>query len=89
MIRRFAADRRAPRRWALWMGVLAVFLGRTLPGGDALPPWRHWIEIADPAHSKSLESLFDLSWRSSGGKEGVLTVDKQPAPGGGRCLRST
>ncbi len=49
-----------------------------------LLPWQRWIEMPDPAQSKSLESLFSLSWRNSGGKEGRLSIAKDRGPWGGK-----
>lgn len=47
-------------------------------------PWQRWVETPDPQARKSLESLFDLPWRSSGGPEGKLSIAEEPGPWGGK-----
>ncbi len=51
-----------------------------------LMPWQQWVEKPIAAQSKSLESLFELQWNDSGGKEGHVSVADAPGPWGGKVL---
>lgn len=67
---------------------LACAIGSAVvPGlGQSLLPWQHRVYSADEAHSRDMESLFDLPWASSGGKEGELAIAAEPGPWGGKCF---
>ncbi len=71
---------------AAWILIGSTLLSRAACGA-AQPPWRHWIEKPDPARARRLESLFDLRWRSSGGKEGKLSVAPDRGPWGGKYFK--
>ena len=47
-------------------------------------PWQEWVEKPVPEETRKLESLFDLPWRSSGGKEGTLSLAEDTGPWGGK-----
>src|ERR1035437_135077 len=53
--------------------ILAVTAAPCL--AQKLLPWQKWVELPDPARTKSLDSIFDLKWGSSGGPSGVLAVE--------------
>ena len=47
-----------------------------------LLPWQKWIELPDPARSKSIESIFDLKWAGSGVTiQPTATFANPPFPG--------
>ena len=49
-----------------------------------LLPWQTWVYRLIEAETRDLESVLDLSWVSSGGPEGELSVAQDPGPWGGR-----
>jgi len=64
---------------------IALILGLSLWASAAdLLPWQQWVEKPIEGQSKSLESLFDLPWADSGGKEGRVTIAEQTGPWGGK-----
>ena len=47
--------------------LLVLIAATAVPSlAQKLLPWQKWVELPDPAHSKSLDSLFDLKWAGSG-----------------------
>jgi len=66
--------------------VVAVSVAVSAASAQPLLPWQHWVEKPIEDQTKSLESLFDLPWRNSGGKEGELSIAEQPGPWGGKCF---
>ncbi|MBM3502072.1 MAG: hypothetical protein FJX74_25755, partial [Armatimonadetes bacterium] len=51
-----------------------------------LLPWQRWVEKPLEDQAQGLESLLDLPWRNSGGKEGELALTEDTGPWGGKVL---
>jgi hypothetical protein len=64
--------------------VVALALTPDAAPAQPLLPWQHWVEKPIEDQTKSLEGLFDLPWRNSGGKEGELSIAEGQSPWGGR-----
>ncbi|NSW57888.1 MAG: hypothetical protein HPY44_17940 [Armatimonadetes bacterium] len=67
--------------------ICVLITGIAAAQGERLLPWQSWIEQAKVAETRELDTLFDLPWRSSGGKEGVLSLSDEKGPWGGPCWR--
>ena len=63
--------------------VCAVLILVTLPCfAQKLLPWQRMVDVAVPGQTKSLESLFDLSWRANA-NACTLSVSPNPILGRG------
>ena len=67
---------------------LIAFLVMTMTGvrADTLP-WQRWVDKAEVAELKSLESVFDMKWETSGDKECTLAVSPDKGPWGGKMFQ--
>ena len=67
----------------LLISLLALVCAALGTAQDLLP-WQQWVQKPIPESTKKLENLFDLPWRSSGGKEGTLAISEGTGPWGGK-----
>ena len=69
-----------------WILAALVVLPLTSASSADLLPWQTWVEKPIQDQTKNLETLFDLTWRNSGGKEGQVSVADDTGPWGGKCF---
>ncbi len=71
----------APRTFACSICIL----GLIAPALAAAPlPWQRWTDTPIVEETRDLQSLFDLDWRNSGGREGNVSVAEGEGPWGGK-----
>jgi hypothetical protein len=69
----------------LRLSVVAIILINVCPSfAGKLLPWQSWIVKPAVESTKSLESVFSLPWKSTGGPEGKLSIAPDKGPWGGR-----